>query len=333
MISIIIPAYNVENYIVPCLDSLAAQTYSDIEIIVVDDGSTDGTPDLLDAYAKKDERIRVIHKENEGVTSARLCGLKACSGQWIGFVDGDDLVEPEMYERLLGNAVHHDADISHCGYQMVFPDHTDYYYNTGRLINENGREALKGIVSGAFEPGLCNKLYCRRLLDGLLNRGIMDCSIRINEDLLMNYYLFREAGSAVFEDFCPYHYMVHKGSAANSTLRPYKLNDQLKVRRKMVEESVGDEELCSLCRQSLIQRLISIASMSAGNYSEEIRTCIKEARRELRKQTRILQRDSYAFAKIKAQATWAAMWPASYGLIHSLYGVITGATHKYDIKQ
>ena len=138
LISIIIPAYNIENYISTCLDSLLAQTYRDLEIIVVNDGSKDGTGAIMDTYAARDSRIMAIHKENGGVTSARLCGVKAATGDWIGFVDGDDIIEPDMYERLMANAVKHGADISHCGYRMVFPSgKVDYYYNTGRIVEQD----------------------------------------------------------------------------------------------------------------------------------------------------------------------------------------------------
>ena len=126
-ISIIIPAYNIEKYLSATLDSVLVQTYKNIEVIVVDDGSQDRTAAVIDDYAKRDSRIIAIHKENGGVTSARLRGLAESTGEWIGFVDGDDLVEPQMFARLLDNALANNADIAHCGYQMVFPDgHVDY---------------------------------------------------------------------------------------------------------------------------------------------------------------------------------------------------------------
>ena len=121
------------NYIGRCLDSILAQTHKRIEIIIVDDGSTDGTGIIIDQYASIDQRIIPIHKENGGVTSARIDGIKKASGEYLGFVDGDDYIEPEMFEKLLDNAIKYDADISHCGYQMVFPGRVEYYYNTGRI--------------------------------------------------------------------------------------------------------------------------------------------------------------------------------------------------------
>ena len=172
-ISIIIPAYNLEDYLGATLESVLAQTHRTIEIIVVNDGSKDGTGAVADRYAQKDSRVRVIHKENGGVTSARLRGVAEATGEWIGFVDGDDLVEPWIYEHLLKNALKYTADISHCGYQMVFPNRVDYYYNTGRLVQQDRASGLNDLIRGQFvEPGLCNKLYRRELFEPLLKENL-----------------------------------------------------------------------------------------------------------------------------------------------------------------
>ena len=129
-ISIIVPAYNIAAWLPRCLDSILGQTYQNLEVIVVDDGSTDHTGDILERYAAMDARIRPLRKANGGVTSARLEGIRYADGEWIGFVDGDDEIEPDMYERLMGNALKYSADISHCGYQMVFSDgRINYFIN------------------------------------------------------------------------------------------------------------------------------------------------------------------------------------------------------------
>ncbi len=160
LISIIIPAYNIENYIVRCLDSLLNQTYKNLEVIVVDDGSSDNTGKIIDDYASKYENIKVIHKKNAGVSAARNSGIDVANGDYIGFVDGDDTVDKEMFEVLIDNAIKYDADISHCGYKMVFPSRIDYYYNTGELIEQDNELGLKDLVLGQrVEPGLVNKLY------------------------------------------------------------------------------------------------------------------------------------------------------------------------------
>ena len=122
IISVIVPCYNAENELERCVKSICAQDYRGLEIILVDDGSTDGTLAAARNLANQDPRIVCIHKENGGVTSARLAGIQAAGGEWIGFVDGDDEIEPDMYSRLLANAMSSGAEISHCGFKMVFED-------------------------------------------------------------------------------------------------------------------------------------------------------------------------------------------------------------------
>ncbi len=244
MISIIIPVYNLENYIERTLDSVCAQTYDDLEIIVVDDGSKDKSLSVIEKYAEKDNRIKVLHQDNAGVTKARLNGIKHAKGDWIGFVDGDDLIESDMYKRLLNNAVKYNADISHCGYQMVFPNKTNYFYNTGCLENQDKITALKELLSGSrIEPGLCNKLFHKNLFHSLLQNELILDNIKINEDLLMNYLLFKESNNSVYEDFCPYHYMIRSGSASRSGLNEHMIYDPIKVKKAICELNVeGMEE-------------------------------------------------------------------------------------------
>ena len=101
MLSIIVPVYNVEKYIGKCIESIVNQTYKDLEIILVDDGSTDNSGKICDEWARKDKRIKVIHKKNGGLSDARNAGLDICTGDYIGFVDSDDYIELNMYEDLL----------------------------------------------------------------------------------------------------------------------------------------------------------------------------------------------------------------------------------------
>ena len=111
LISVLVPAYNVEQYIYQCIDSILGQTYSNLEIIIVNDGSTDKTGNILDVYAKKDDRIKVVHKKNEGLVMARRDALDLMQGEYVGFVDSDDWIEPNMYEELYEAMVDTDADI------------------------------------------------------------------------------------------------------------------------------------------------------------------------------------------------------------------------------
>ena len=325
-ISIVIPAYNIEKELAWTLDSVLAQTYEHIEVLVVNDGSKDGTGAVINAYAAKDRRIKAIHKENGGVTSARLRGVAEATGSWIGFVDGDDYIEPDMYQRLMKNALEYGADISHCGYRMVFPKgRVDWYYNTGRLVKQDHDAGLHDMVSGEFvEPALWNKLFRKELFCGLSEQ--MDYSIKINEDVLMNYHLFKAAKSAVYEDFCPYHYVLRSGSAATSRLNANKLTDPIRVSR-----IIWQDWPCAATLSRLTRQLVTLATMAAGERRALICPLRKAARKELRSLLgKVLNND--IGMKLKIMALWASVWPASYSFVHRIHSHITGNDKKYDLE-
>ena len=121
-LSVIVPVYNVERYLKRCVDSLLAQTEENLEIILVDDGSTDRSGALCDEYAQRESRIRVHHKENGGLTSAWKAGMELAQGNYVGFVDSDDWIDKEMYERMLKMAQREDADMVVCGLVFDFED-------------------------------------------------------------------------------------------------------------------------------------------------------------------------------------------------------------------
>ena len=116
-ISVIVPVYGVERYISDCIRSLCDQTWKNLEILLIDDGSKDGSGKICDEWAKKDSRIRVFHVENGGQSRARNIGMKEASGDYIGFVDGDDAAAPEMYEHLYGLMQKYDAQIAECNFE------------------------------------------------------------------------------------------------------------------------------------------------------------------------------------------------------------------------
>ena len=331
-ISIIVPVYNLEKYIEKTVLSIRNQTYKDIEIILIDDGSTDGSGIILDKIAGEDNRVLAFHQKNGGVTAARLTGIREASGDWIGFVDGDDYIEPDMYERLLKNARRYQADISHCGYQMVFPGRTNYYYNTGHLVCQDSQTGVKDILEGRFvEPSLCNKLYRSVLFNRMLTNDLIDLKIKNNEDLLMNYYLFSAAKKSVYEDICPYHYMVRAGSAATSKLSESKLRDPLKV-LTIISEDIGyKKELKQIIDRRRIALLVSQATMSAKDNKEKILPHRCTVRKELRKLAFDIIRGDFS-AKLKIQVIWAAVWPWSYGAVHRIYAKVTGLDKKYSVE-
>ena len=166
MISVIIPVYNVEPYLRKCLDSVINQTYRDLEILVIDDGSTDECGRICDEYEKKDERIHVFHTENRGLSCARNLGLDNARGEWIGFVDSDDWIEPDMYEVLLKKALETGADISCCGSYLQYADREIPKPITcsQKCVEGIGLTpaAMKDVV---FGRSVWNKLYKMELFD------------------------------------------------------------------------------------------------------------------------------------------------------------------------
>lgn len=331
LLSVIVPVYNIESLVERSINSILAQTYTQIEIIAVDDGSTDKSLNILKKIQFRDNRLIVVHKENGGVTSARLKGLELSQGDWIGFVDGDDEIESDMYERLMGNALLYNADISHCGYQMVFPDRVDYYYNTGNKVIQNNKKGLSDLLKGSYiEPGLWNKIYKRKLFNELFENDLIDQSIKYLEDLLMNYYLFRQANVAIYEDFCSYHYTVRKNSASTSLFNEQKLTDPVVVFKKIKNETMSDEDLQLIIDGRIAWKLISLTSINTHNQKNNIRTIQSKARSELRQMIPTLITSNHSI-KLKILCIWAVYFPKLYYVVHLLYSKVKGTDIKYKV--
>ena len=173
-VSVIVPVYNVKKYLAKCLDSIIAQTLKDIEIICVNDGSTDGSDKVLEEYKKKDARIQVVNRKNGGLSAARNTGMPYAKGKYIGFVDSDDYIEPTMYELMYYNAEHFQSQLVICAAHkiddttgIVFDD--DPYYTLGYFPKELDNRAFTHVDTKDFLQDLCvmawNKLYLLNFLE------------------------------------------------------------------------------------------------------------------------------------------------------------------------
>ena len=219
LLSIIVPVYKVENYLPKCIDSILAQTFTDFELILVDDGSPDDCPALCDAAAEKDARVRVIHQKNGGLSAARNAGLDAARGAWIGFVDSDDYIAPEMYEVLYQAVQSTGADLALCDYAEVDeagtpcpPMHVSL--SEGELT---GQELLKR-ASGLMVQLAWNKLYRRAIFTQLrYPEG------KLNEDLFLIPEVCLQIQKAVVVPKALYYYVQRGGSimSGNKTLRHF----------------------------------------------------------------------------------------------------------------
>ena len=171
MISIIVPIYNVEKYLSKCIDSILAQTYNDIEVILVDDGSPDNCPMICDEYAQKDNRVIVIHQKNAGVSAARNAGLKVAQGEYIGFVDADDYINENMYSEMISAFQKYSVELAICGYNYVNENgdiNREYNCSDVEVVNQYCVYYRYFDIPPTIRLGVCNKLFKRNLLMNLL---------------------------------------------------------------------------------------------------------------------------------------------------------------------
>lgn len=332
LISVIVPVYNIEQYVEKTIESIQQQTYMDLEIVLIDDGSADESGTVLDCIVGIDPRVTVIHKCNGGVTEARIKGIGIASGDWIGFVDGDDYIEPDMYETLLSNALLYHADISHCGYQMVFPSRVDYYYNTKKTVVQDNRQGLADLLRGDFvEPGLWNKLYKGDIVRQVVKDDIIDTSIKINEDVLMNYYFFKLSHNSFYFDICPYHYMLRNNSAATSTINPNKLYDPITVQKLILNDISNDKEFSDIVNGRLAFFYIRGASMKKYGNEKYVREFISVCRSELKQIKPYILKGNYPrSSKIKLRL--CCFSPALYRGVHMIYAKAKGTDNRYEVR-
>ena len=237
--SIVIPIYNVEKYIRECLDSIVIQLKEDIEIILVDDGSTDGTETICDDFLKKDERIRVVHKENGGLSDARNAGIDVATGEYLVFVDGDDYLEPNAYEMMIAEM--QDPEVSLVAAGIITEDING---NVNILMNEtkaklSKEEAFANLLGNnrTIAHSSCNKLFRRQLFDQLrYKKGI------IYEDMQILPKILDICEKVVLLNVPVYHYIKRSGSITENAFSSWKY-----------EGSKIADEMVDICRHIIIK--------------------------------------------------------------------------------
>ena len=189
-ISVIVPVYNIEKYLDKCIDSLMNQTHRNIEIILVDDGSLDNCPKMCENWAYKDNRIQVIHKKNGGLSDARNAGIPFATGEYISFIDSDDMVTPDFFEVLLHTMITENSDIIECGVVKFYEDnHFDTFQDDLLVTSYSSIDGLSGLINeDPFHQHVWNKLYKSELvLDVPFPFG------KLNEDEFWTYQIFGSA--------------------------------------------------------------------------------------------------------------------------------------------
>lgn len=230
LISVIVPVYNCEPYFDHCVESIVNQTYTNLEIILVDDGSSDNCPQMCDAWAQRDNRIKVIHRVHGGSSDARNDGISVASGELFGFVDGDDYISPEMYEFLFDKLTEIDSDISVCGIEMVWNDgRSRVLTRSGNAVLDN-REAMEAIVKESWlKQPVVNRLYKRSVVDGMLFE-----TGKIHEDLSWSYLPISVAEKICVFDTPLYFYVQHSDSIMGAKVSEKRI-DALEGKLKRLE--------------------------------------------------------------------------------------------------
>ena len=213
-ISVIVPVYKAEAYLHRCIDSLLAQTFSDFELLLIDDGSPDLSGRICDEYAAQDTRIKVIHKQNGGVGSARQCGLDNATGEYTIHTDPDDWVEPNMLETLYQKAVSENADIVICDYVLEYANQS--VLQSFNLANTDSHFLLNELVKGKLHGGLWNKLVRRSII---INNNInFTPGLNICEDLIFCIKLMQANVRVCYVKEALYHYDKHSNPNALTQL-------------------------------------------------------------------------------------------------------------------
>ncbi len=283
-VSFIVPAYNVESYIGECIESIINQTEKDTQIIIVDDGSTDKTPAICDDFAKKDDRIVVAHKENGGLSSARLAGFQKATGKYILFVDGDDYIEPLMAEKLIESAEENNSDVVLCGYFTNSNDYEEKYYLSLVKNLITGREE---IIEKYIQPFVGRKqnainlprFLCFKLLKKELIKPdyFKHENIYFSEDVVFNLLYTDNVNVISVVNEPLYHYRNNPKSLSNK-YRPNKW--QMYLNLIVFLEDYLNERNIEIDNERLSDTVISAVFSSIDNavISGSYKTYLKEVK-------------------------------------------------------
>ena len=240
-ISVIVPVYNVEKYLNKCVESIVNQTYKNLEIILVDDGSPDNCPKMCDKWAEKDDRIKVIHKVNDGLANARNSGIEMCTGDYVMFADSDDFLELDMVEFLLNLSTEYNADVSRCGFYFNYENNEKQESaseNTSIKLFDYD-ERMIDLTTGDHISGVAwNKLYKSNVIKSHYYNKKDGCS----EDIMHNYRVYKDIHKTVFCDIPKYHYVIRENSITNNTFA-YGAFDIIRAKQSILDGESNNEKI------------------------------------------------------------------------------------------
>ncbi len=314
LVSVIVAVYNIEEYLPRCIDSILAQTYGNLEIILVDDGSQDRSGSICDAYAGKDARIMVIHKKNGGLSDARNAGLDKASGDYIGFVDGDDWIEADMYRAMYEACERENAQIAACRYKQI---------TKSGVIDASGGNSVLLSKADALEIYICgddryliynsvwSKLFSRDLIGGMRFPAGKN-----SEDIMFTTRAFCKMERLAYLDKAYYNYVLDReGSIMNEKTGERRIKDEIPFWREQIAyiRSAGMEELSDKAAYHFYRRLLFYYIDFMDN--KKTRIFAREIIRQLRADKGMIRRiykEGYVAKGDKVRMKLALAWPDAY---------------------
>ncbi len=291
LISVVVPIYNVEKYLNRCIDSILSQEYENIEIILVNDGSTDNSGKICDDYIKKDSRIKVIHKENGGLSDARNFGMEKAMGEYIAFIDSDDYIRKDYISTLYNMCITNKAEIAQCSFERITDSQTTNEIKVEKTIeNMTGIEAIKNIFKEKYVEYTVawNKLYKKSLFENIkYPKG------KLHEDEATTYKLFYEAKKVSVTNEKLYYYYIRQNSITNEkfTLKKldyiYELEEQLKFFKDRNEEDIYLEVYYRYSRSLLLFYFKCKTIENSEQIQNELYSKFKESVKFLKKRKEI----------------------------------------------
>lgn len=295
LVSIIVPIYNVEGYLVRCIDSIVSQSYSNLEIILVNDGSTDSSLEICLQYAEKDSRIKILNKENGGLSSARNAGLDVCQGEYIMFVDSDDWISNFAVENLLKDIMLYQSKLVQ-GNMIKAQDTVGFNLNpkeSERILRD---EAISRMLQGEWISA-CAKLFHRSLFANL--RFPVG---RTNEDYAILIYIFEQIDYLILNPNIVYFYYTRPGSICTSSLNIHKFDEffnAIEVLNYIEKKYISHQDWCGYARANLSCSLIKLISAAWNSNNKEFQEILDKMLSYLRNNFSVIMSNSYLNLKYK----------------------------------